>query len=37
MLAALTLAKADRCGWDRWQTLNNRCQSVGPSHTVGYT
>ena len=30
MSAALTLAEADRCGWDHWLTLNNRRQSVGP-------
>jgi len=30
MLAALTSAEANRCGWDCWLTLNNRRQSVGP-------
>jgi len=24
------LAAADRCSWDRWLTLNNRRQSIGP-------
>ena len=30
VLAALTSAEADRYGWDRWLTLNNRRQSIGP-------
>ena len=30
MLAALTSAETDRCGWHRWLTLNTRRQSVGP-------
>jgi len=30
VLAALTLAEVDRCGWDRWLTLNIRRQSIGP-------
>ena len=30
MLAALTSAEADRCGWDCWLTLNNRRRSIGP-------
>ena len=29
VLAALTSTEADRCGWDRWLTLNNRRQAVG--------
>jgi len=30
VLAALSSAEADRCGWDRWLTVNNRHQSIGP-------
>ena len=30
VLATLTSAKADRCGWVHWLTLNNRRQSIGP-------